>query len=101
MMLLAGASKFTGMEFWTDSFVSWGYPAQFAFVIGAAEMVGALLLLVPRLAAYSALFLGAIMTGALVTVVVHQSALGVTAPILNMAALAIIVAGRWGSRRKL
>lgn len=98
VMLLAGSSKFTGAEFWADSFVSWGYPAWFALVVGGAEMAGALLLLVPRLAAWAGIFLSAIMFGALGTVIVNQSELGVAAPLGNLAALLIITAARWGRR---
>jgi putative oxidoreductase len=95
MMGLAGSSKFTGASFWTSSFESWGYPASFAFVIGAVEVAGALLLLAPRLATYAATLLTVIMIGALTTVVVHHSDLGIWAPIANMVALTIIGVGRW------
>ena len=50
---------------------------------GAGEMLGALLLVVPRLASYAAGGLIVIMVGALATVLVHDSSLGPVTPIVN------------------
>jgi len=88
-MGLAGFAKF-GTQTWTDMFAGWGYPAAFAYVIGAGEMAGALAILVPRFATYAAVFLTIIMLGALGTVVVHDDPLGITAPIMHLVVLAII-----------
>lgn len=100
MMALAGSSKFTGSgpEVWGGMFEGWGYPAWFALVIGGAEFLFALVLLVPRFASYAATVLIAIMIGALVTVLVHESSLGPGAPIANIVALTIIGVPRWGDR---
>lgn len=68
---LAGVTKFTSATRWHDLFVGWGYPAWFSPVTGIAEIAGAVALLVPRLAAYGALFLAAVMIGALVTLLTH------------------------------
>jgi len=95
-MALAGASKFANAELWTGMFVGWGYPAWFAFVIGGTEILGAVLLLAPKLATYAAGLLTVVMVGALATVVINSSSLGVTAPIAHLVVLAII----GGSRRR-
>jgi uncharacterized membrane protein YphA (DoxX/SURF4 family) len=101
-MGLAGLAKFLSPDVWTGMFEGWGYPAWFTFVVGAGEIGGAILLAAPRLATYAAGLLAVIMVGALGTVVVHDSPLGVTAPIAHLVALAIIGAarreGRWRPR---
>jgi putative oxidoreductase len=87
---LAGFLKFATADTWTGMFAGWGYPAAFAYVIGCAEMAGAVGVLIPRFATYAAVFLTVIMLGALGTVIVHDDPLGVTAPIIHLIALAII-----------
>ena len=52
-MGLAGLSKFTNPSQWHGRFLIWGYPAWFAPVIGGLEVLGAVLLLVPRMALYA------------------------------------------------
>lgn len=97
-MGLAGASKFMNPGGWTSMFEGWGYPAWLAFVIGASELVGALLLLVPRLASYAAGLLIVIMIGALATVLMHPGRMGPGTPLLHLVVLAIILVARRGSR---
>jgi putative oxidoreductase len=80
-------------------FESWGYPAWFAFVIGASEMAGATLLLLPRLATYAAVFLAVIMLGALATDIV-VGALGAGTPLFHLVALVIIAFSRRNQRRR-
>ncbi len=98
LMALAGQAKFTRPDVWTGMFLDWGYPAWFSFVIGGAEFGGALLLIFPRFATYAATGLAIIMAGALVTVIVNSSSLGVGAPIANIVLLSMIGAVRWRSR---
>ena len=97
-MALAGQAKFTRPEVWTGMFEEWGYPVGFSLVIGGAEFVGALLLIVPRFATYAATGLSIIMAGALVTVIMNSSSLGVGAPIAYIVLLSVIGAVRWRSR---
>jgi len=96
----AGLSKFSNAAFWTAAFVSWGYPAWLSPVIGGLEAVGALLLLVPAVAARAAGLLIAIMAVALVTVLVHPGRLGPTAPIVHLVLLSSIAWLRWARRRR-
>ena len=53
-MGVAGFPKFQNPDFWRASFSGWGYPEGFSAVVGAVEMAGALLLLLPASARYGA-----------------------------------------------
>src|SRR5258708_22562253 len=53
-------------------FVAWGYPAWFSVVIGACELVAAVLLTLPRRRFLGALVLVAILTGAGTTHIVDH-----------------------------
>ena len=70
-LAIAGAGKFAPGSQWQALFVGWGYPAWFAGVIGALEVVGAVGLLVPGVARYAAPALATIMAGALFTLLTH------------------------------
>lgn len=99
-MAAAGATKFTSAEMWNEMFTDWGYSVGFKSLIGALEITGAILVLVPRFATYAATLLVAIMIGAVYTVVVSQSDLGVAAPMGNLVLFAIIAFARRGARWK-
>ena len=94
-MGLAGLAKFQG-DLWQDMFVGWGYAAWFALVVGAAEVVGALVLFVPRFASYAASMLIVIMLGAIGTVSwsTYESGLGPGVPMIHIAVLSIILFAR-------
>ena len=96
---VAGLSKFQG-ELWQNMFVGWGYPGWFALVIGGAEMLGALLLVVPRFASYAASMLIVIMLGAIWTVIspTNDTQLGPGIPLIYIAVLSIILYARWRRR---
>lgn len=96
----AGLAKFIAPHRWEALFQSWGYPASAASVIGAAEVIGALALLVPRASAYAALLLGLVMTGAIATLLAHREGpLGNGGTPAVYATLLIIVAiARWRDR---
>ena len=96
---LAGLSKFQS-EVWQNMFVGWGYAAWFALVIGGAEMLGALLLVVPRFASYAASMLIVIMLGAIWTVIspTNETQLGPGIPMIYIAVLSIILYARWRRR---
>jgi len=97
-MGLAGSMKFTRPGMWTAYFVQFGFAAWFSYVIGAAEMAGAALLLVPRVAAWAAVLLLAIMIVALVEVATHDTDLGADGPTVHVVLLTVILAARWGAR---
>jgi uncharacterized membrane protein YphA (DoxX/SURF4 family) len=66
----AGAAKLVGHR-WDSLFLAWGYPRWFMLLVGAAEVAGAICLLVPKLASYAACFLSIVMLGAVVTLASH------------------------------
>jgi len=98
LMGLAGSAKFTNAELWTGIFEGFGYPPAMAYLVGAAEMIGVLLLLVPRLSSWTAMGLAVIMLGALQAVLTHPNDLGATTPIIHIALLALIGTVRWKRR---
>lgn len=98
MMGGAGASKFFATEMWTGLFTDWGYPVWFTFVVGIAEVIAALLLLFPKLSAYAAGLLTAIMLGAIGTLLTNPNDLGLKAPLLHLVVLGIILTARWPRR---
>ena len=83
-MALAGVTKFTSAGMWTEMFAGWGYPAAFAYVIGALEVVGALAFFVPRFATYAGTLIALIMAGAVFTIVVNQAEMPLLVPGLNL-----------------
>lgn len=65
--LIAGQAKFTSSDIWNSSFEKWGYPDGFAQLIGVLELLGAVLLFIPKLASHAAMFLAIIMLSAGIT----------------------------------
>jgi len=92
-MGLAGVAKFRGSR-WQELFVIWGYPEWFSYVIGVAEIVGALGLLAPRVAPWAAGFLGVIMTAATATVLAHPGTLPWRASAIHLLLLVFIGVAR-------
>lgn len=64
---MQGWAKFFSNAHWAAVFAHWGYPVWFRILIGMAECVAAILILIPRVAAYGAALVIAIMIGAIVT----------------------------------
>lgn len=96
---LSGVGKFTS-HFWQPLFVGWGYPAWFASVVGAAEVVAGVSLFIPRLAAWAASVLALIMGGAFVTLLTHPSdkmGWGAT-PLFYLVIVGLVGAVRWRDR---
>lgn len=94
----AGLGKFDSMEGWMYWFARFGYPPLMAPFVGAIEFAGAGLLLIPSLAPYAALVLGAVMTGALHAVLTTPTDLGWFDPALHLVFLTIIGSVRWHRR---
>lgn len=65
--LMSGGLKLADRTTSARMFEHWGYPGWFSQVVGIAEFVSALLLLVPRTAALGALALAVTMVGAVFT----------------------------------
>jgi len=88
-----GLAKF-GSPAWASKFARWGYPDGFYMVIGALELIGGVLLLIPRLTSYAAALLGAIMVGAAATLLLHSETAGLSAPLAWLGMLIVLGAAR-------
>ena len=86
---MAGVAKFSS-DAWGRMFVEWGFPAWFALAVGASEILGALLLLIPRTAMAGSLLLATIMLGALVTELLHPQ-LNWVVPMLHLGLLTALL----------
>ena len=78
--MLAAAGKLTGAA--TPMFANWGYPVWFATVIGVAELLGAIGLLIPKTTKYAVFGLTLIMIGAGYTHIANGEGLQVLRPII-------------------
>lgn len=63
----AGIDKFDDASGWSRAFRGWGFSVGFRILIGVLEVIGALLLLVPRTVVYGTITIGVIMIGAAIT----------------------------------
>ena len=97
LLLLAGATKFTASATWIELFEGWSYPAWFSYVVGAVEVGGAMVLVIPRYATYAAVVLMLIMAGAIFTLLTNPGEMGPAPAIFNFIALAIIAYARRGA----
>lgn len=103
----AGAAKlFTSGE-WDRLFQSWGYPLWFMVVIACLEMLGAVALLVPRVAWLGATLLAIVMLGAAATLIAHpgthlfrgrHAPMTPATPLVWFAVLCGIAVVRWRQR---
>ena len=97
---VAGTAKFMDPS-WARNFARWGYPDGFYAVIGIAEVVAGLCLLVPRIASYASVFLGVIMVGAALTHVVHGQPQFANMPVIYLGLLLAVGLGRFRSAVRL
>lgn len=68
IFLFGGSKLIPGSNAGTiENFARWGYPAWFVYVTGTIEVVGALLLLMPKTRFYGAALLVGTMVGAIFT----------------------------------
>src|SRR5262249_33338136 len=84
--LFAGGTKLLGNPIATGNFELWGFPVWFCYVIGAVEVLGAIGLWT-RFSRAACALLGAVMIGAVITLVVHNDAPKAVAPIIVFALL--------------
>lgn len=90
VFLMAGTAKVTGSEQMVQNFQHMGLPLTMMFLIGAAEIAGAIGLLLPSLAPFASLGLTAIMAGAIGTHVLMGDFTGAMVP-ATLTILTIIV----------
>jgi len=67
LFLLAGTLKLSGTPVMVQLFDTVGVGQWFRYLTGTIEVVGAVMLLIPSLAAYAAVALAATMVGAIIT----------------------------------
>ena len=96
MFLMAGFSKLSGDPQMVEMFDAIGFGQWFRYVTGSVEVLGAVLLLIPRLSGLGALLLVGTMLGAVAT---HLFVIG-GSPL--PAIILLIVTGliAWGRRRR-
>ena len=91
------AMKLGASPHWVSRFRVWGYPEHFYFVVGLCELLGAILLLIPRLARWGAVLLLIIMTGATATHVINREPQVVTTVLIMILLSALLYLCRRGS----
>jgi putative oxidoreductase len=90
-----GLGKF-GNPFWERAFARWGYPPGSHLIVGGLEFLGGVLMLVPRLTSYAALFVAMIMVGAIATHALAGQPW--TRPVPHLCVLLLLAAVRWRDR---
>lgn len=101
MFLFAGVPKLMNLGQTKTMFVAYGYPGWFAILIGVSEALGAVGLLVPRLAALAAAGLSIIMVGAFLTHVLHHEYQHSLVPLVLLVLLVAVGYGRFREGRAL
>ena len=91
LYVLAASGKLISRPEWISRFRNWGFPDRFYLLIGALEILGAIGLLIPRLAGYAACGLIILMIGAAATHLVNGEGLQVLRPVVFLLLLAIVV----------
>ena len=76
--VFVGTPKFLPNQPWARMFQDWGYPPGSHLLIGGLEVLGGVLLLVPRTTRYASYLLAMIMMGATVTHLIHDEMFNVT-----------------------
>lgn len=73
LFVFSGGMKLSGEPKVVENFAHWGYPAWFPLLIGATELLGGILLLVPRVAFFAGGALTTVMLGAAYTHLVRAT----------------------------
>lgn len=97
-MVDAGLGKFQHMEGWKFWFGKWGYPSWFSLVIGALEILGGLLVLIPKVSSYAAGMLIVILLSAFFTLLFNESDLSLIDPWIGIVILLVPLLG-WRRKR--
>ena len=101
VMIMAGGSKLSGAEEQVKGFAAMGYPTWFLYLTGVIEVVGGILLLIPRTAVFGVLLLGATMVGAVLSVLKMGDVAHAPIPLVFLLVIALIGWLRIDSFRKL
>jgi uncharacterized membrane protein YphA (DoxX/SURF4 family) len=95
-----GVEQLMGEPMMAGLFHLFGYPPWSMVLVGAVEIVGAVLVLVPRVAHIGALLFGCIMVGAIYSHLTHGQASMIAGPVVLLAmAIALGALRHWGRTR--
>jgi uncharacterized membrane protein YphA (DoxX/SURF4 family) len=89
-LVMAGSLKLAGAPQMVEEFYRFGYPDWFRVLIGAAEVGGAIALLVPRTSILASMILGVIMAGAVATHLRFGETLPATVPLVLFVLVAAV-----------
>ena len=78
----ASMGKLTSSPGVLDRFATYGFPDGFHFIVGAVELVGAILILVPKTRRYAIIMLSVIVIGAAFTHLVHDPLIQLLRPLV-------------------
>lgn len=93
--LAAGSAKLYGVPMMVESFEHIGFGQWFRYLTGALEIIGAITILIPSVAAFGALLLSCIMVGAIIThAVIGGSAIPAVILLLLSATIALVHRGQ-------
>ncbi|HKO50236.1 MAG TPA: DoxX family protein [Polyangiaceae bacterium] len=90
----SGLTKLIGMQAHIDHFAKWGYPDWFRVFVGAAEVAGAVGILVPRTSLLACAGMGILMLGAAYTHLTNGEGAQASAPLLLLALLGYVAWSR-------
>jgi uncharacterized membrane protein YphA (DoxX/SURF4 family) len=107
VFLMAGAGKLMAAPPNPQGFAHWGFPPWMMYAVGAAEVLGALMLLWPRAAPFGAALLAAVMVGAVTVHLVFREWSALMLPLVLLALLALVgteraawLRTRWAQRTR-
>ena len=86
-----GLAKFQDSSGWAKAFRFWGYPDWFRITIGVLELMGALLLIAGRTAAFGAIIIIAIMLGAMATHLIFEGGRHITSEIVPLTLATVVL----------
>ena len=99
--IFGGATKLLAMPPHPEHFAGWGYPGWFMYLTGAIELVSAILLFIPRVAAFGAALLVPTMIGAALTHLTHADAAHVAPSLVMLVLSSAVLYGRRDTLLKL
>lgn len=91
IFVVAGTAKLLGLQIEVELFTKWGYSDEFRLFIGAAEVIGAIGLFLPRFVLFAAGGLGVIMAGAIYTHLRHAEIAQAIIPLGLLILLAFVI----------
>ena len=95
--IAASLGKLTSTPGVLEQFETYGFPRGFHLLIGAVELAGAILLLVPKSRLYAIYILTAVVAGAAATHLVHDPLIQLARPLV----FSLFLAAAWLITKKL